>query len=92
MTIEWYVTGRKLLPILRKAHYSKRRVHMSEITITATIVVAGGLAAILLWQVLEIGKERARSEDGEGGELVRRVEQLEVGLESLKAHTPGEGR
>jgi hypothetical protein len=65
---------------------------MSEITITATIIVSGGLAAILLWQVLEIGKERARSEDGEGGELARRVERLEVGLEALKARTSGEGR
>jgi hypothetical protein len=65
---------------------------MSDITITAGIVVAGVLAGIVLWQVLEIGKERARAGDGGGAELARRVERLEAGLEALKARIPGEGR
>jgi len=58
---------------------------MSEITATAIVIVTGVLAAILLWQVLEIGKERARGEGGTRTELAQRVDRLEEGLRALEA-------
>jgi len=65
---------------------------MSEMTITVTIIVSGLLAAILLWQVLEIGKERAREEDGQRvAELGRRVEGLEGRVEFLESGVNGRG-
>jgi len=75
-------------------------MQMSEMAITVTIIVAGLLAAILLWQVLEIGKERAREGEGQRvTELERRVEGLEgrvEGLEgrveALESGVPGRGR
>jgi len=65
---------------------------MSEMTITVTIVVTGLLAAILLWQVLEIGKERAREEEGRRVmELRRQVERLEGRMDALESGVRGRG-
>lgn len=36
---------------------------MSQAPLTAAIVMVGLLAITIAWQVLEIGKERARQED-----------------------------
>jgi len=58
---------------------------VSQFTITTTIVMAGLLAGVLLWQVLEIGKEQARGK--EGAEITGRVDRLEGRVEDLEARS-----
>jgi len=65
---------------------------MSEITMTAIVLVTGVLAAIFLWQVLEIGKDRAREEGETGAEALQRMERLEERLKALEARSPGTER
>lgn len=57
---------------------------MSQITIATLIIVVGALVGVLLWQVLEIGKERARAEGGDSSAIARRVGALEDRIASIE--------
>lgn len=62
---------------------------MSDLTLAVSIVVAGALGAIVLWQVLEIGKERSRDGTGDHTPLARKVQELEERIASLELRGPG---